>query len=154
VRSSKNPYYLYISSKNPQIQHLLKIAPSISDDEIKSLTAKKDLQRAMIYARGLARQREMENNLQVELQTPCHQQGRIYHYQGPSIECWINQHSSLIGDDFLFLMIGTRFFAWHNWFDVNTANNSDVLLHSRQVGFGDHLTYNQLLQTYLQQKHS
>lgn len=129
-------------------------APFLSQEEIKASTAKKDLQRAMIYAKGLATQREMEKNLQVHIQVPNHQQGSICHYQGPTIECWVNQHSSLIGDDFLFLLIESRFFAWHNWFDVNVKNNSAVLLHSKQVGFGDHLTYNQLLQTYLQHKHA
>jgi hypothetical protein len=158
MRSDRNPYFLLKKSKDPRVQQHLLMAENMSHQQIDQLPIKPDLKKAMHFVRQFGRMDRSVStaDLIVERATVAAQalpSYPIYHYQGPTVELFLNKKNSLIIDDFLFLRDADRIFVSHNWIDLELANNRCVLDRSVPIGIGDQQVYNQMTQQHLQRKH-
>lgn len=158
MRSERNPYFLLKRSRDPRVQHYLALATTASHDDIEALEIKKDLKRAMHFVRRFGKDavNQTTANLiadRAQESTPIPQQYPIYHYQGDTVSLSLPRGNSLVSDDFLFLLDEQRIFAQHNWIDLSGPGNSQILLSSKRVGFGDQHQYNRMIQDHLSKKY-
>lgn len=149
MRSDRNPYYILVASKKPEIQQWLERAPSMSEEQIQTLVLKPDLKKAMLYMLARSQQQNTAKLAETLADTmnlgfsPHQQVFEIYQYHGNTRWFDVSARSSMEIKPLTFWgLCGDQMFVNHCF--VKKQDNTWLLVDSKWHVTGTSSTINHL----------